>query len=282
VAWRRLNQPPDGFQEQVKFHVSLIARHVEDLELALPIVAGPDGRDSSVVPGPLGRSIDVTLSDLKIAYFEDDGGSIPTPEITAAVQEAARALASAGAAVKHDRPAIVMQAGKIYHDVSRGDGGDGAKAFLNSIGTKRFSPLFEQSLAVALSPRMTSITEALFAFTRWDIFRNEMTAALSPYDAVLSPIAPFTALLHGAGFEQENVRGMGYCQVHNLTGWPAVVVRVGTSREGLPIGVQIAARPWREDVALALAKRLEDAFGGWKLARQASGPAATLVNPNCK
>jgi amidase len=44
---------------------------------------------------------------------------------------------------------------------------------------------------------------------------------------------------------------------HNLTGWPAAVVRCGTSKTGLPIGVQIAANPWREDVALAIARVLE-------------------------
>jgi amidase len=50
---------------------------------------------------------------------------------------------------------------------------------------------------------------------------------------------------------------------YNLTGWPAAVVRCGATADGLPIGVQIAAAPWREDVALALALRLEEAFGGW-------------------
>jgi amidase len=44
---------------------------------------------------------------------------------------------------------------------------------------------------------------------------------------------------------------------HNLTGWPAAVVRCGTSKEGLPIGVQIAANPWREDITLAIARVLE-------------------------
>jgi len=57
--------------------------------------------------------------------------------------------------------------------------------------------------------------------------------------------------------------GGGYYCTHNLTGWPAVVVRVGTSPEGLPIGVQIAAKAWREDVALAVAKIVEDRCGGW-------------------
>jgi amidase len=42
------------------------------------------------------------------------------------------------------------------------------------------------------------------------------------------------------------------------------VVRCGTSPEGLPIGVQIAAQPWREDVALAVARHLESVFGGWQ------------------
>ncbi len=50
----------------------------------------------------------------------------------------------------------------------------------------------------------------------------------------------------------------------SLTGWPCVVVRAGTSPEGLPIGVQIVARPWREDVALAVAQRIESALGGWQ------------------
>jgi amidase len=49
---------------------------------------------------------------------------------------------------------------------------------------------------------------------------------------------------------------------YSLTGWPAATVRRGTSPEGLPIGVQLAARPWRDDVALAAALRLERELGG--------------------
>jgi Asp-tRNA(Asn)/Glu-tRNA(Gln) amidotransferase A subunit family amidase len=36
------------------------------------------------------------------------------------------------------------------------------------------------------------------------------------------------------------------------------------SSEGLPLGVQIVARPWREEVALAVAQSLEGALGGWR------------------
>ena len=58
--------------------------------------------------------------------------------------------------------------------------------------------------------------------------------------------------------------GDTYSDVHNLTGWPAVVVRAGTSDDGLPIGVQLISRPWREDVALAAAGIVEAASGGWQ------------------
>lgn len=53
--------------------------------------------------------------------------------------------------------------------------------------------------------------------------------------------------------------------VFNSTGWPVAVVRIGTSDDGrLPIGVQMVAQPWREDVALAVARYLEQRSGGWQ------------------
>jgi amidase len=50
---------------------------------------------------------------------------------------------------------------------------------------------------------------------------------------------------------------LSYAMPYGLTGWPAVVMRVGSTPDGLPVGVQIVAHPWREDVALAAAQRLE-------------------------
>jgi amidase len=58
--------------------------------------------------------------------------------------------------------------------------------------------------------------------------------------------------------------GFSYTMTHNLTGWPAAVVRCGQTHDGLPVAVQIAAGPWREDIALAIALHLEREFGGWK------------------
>jgi amidase len=247
------------------FHVSLIARHVEDLALALPIISGPDFRDHSIVGMPLLDSKAVTLSGLKLAFFEDDGVASPTREIAAAVRDSARAFADAGVKVEEKRTPDAEKAATVYHDMSRGDGGAGTRAFLKSIGSDPISPLFEKALTYSVAPAMANTTDALAAFVRWDLFRNSMLRFMENYDAVLSAVAPFPALLHGTSFDEQNRKGFGYSQMHNLTGWPTATVRVGTSPEGLPLGVQVAARPWREDVALALVAHLEKTFGGWKM-----------------
>jgi amidase len=67
----------------------------------------------------------------------------------------------------------------------------------------------------------------------------------------------------GANGETLNRRGANFNGTHNTTGWPAAVVRGGTSPEGLPIGVQLIGKPWRDDVVLAAASALEGKTGGW-------------------
>jgi amidase len=89
-----------------------------------------------------------------------------------------------------------------------------------------------------------------------------MLSFMSNYDALLCPVCSFAGMAHGSSYNQ--LPCFSYTMTFNLTGWPAAVVRSGTTRKGLPIGVQIAARPWREDVALAVAQVLQDALGGWR------------------
>ncbi|HJZ19965.1 MAG TPA: amidase [Bradyrhizobium sp.] len=255
---------PSGARAPV-FHVSLIARRVEDLALALPIISGPDFRDSSIVGMPLLDPKTVTLRGLKLAWFEDDGVATPTKEIAAAVRDSAKAFIDADLTVEEKRPPDAEKAGTTYYDISRGDGGAGTRAFLKSIGSDPISPLFEKALTFSVAPAMANTTEALAAFVRWNLFSNSMLRFMENYDAILSAVAPYPALPHGTSFDEASRKGFGYSQMYNLTGWPTATVRVGTSPEGLPLGVQVAARPWREDVALALAAHLEKTFGGWKM-----------------
>ena len=87
-----------------------------------------------------------------------------------------------------------------------------------------------------------------------------MLAFIQQYDAVLCPVSATPATRH----DDPDGPDFTYTLAYNLTGWPGAVVRCGTSPEGLPIGVQIVAHPWREDVALAVAQYLETNLGGWQ------------------
>jgi amidase len=100
--------------------------------------------------------------------------------------------------------------------------------------------------------------------SEWDMFCSAMIRFIENYDVIICPVVAFPAQPHGFILEKDKDLGFSYCFTYNLTGWPAVVVRGGTSSEGLPIGVQVVARLWREDVALAVAHYIETALGGWK------------------
>jgi Asp-tRNA(Asn)/Glu-tRNA(Gln) amidotransferase A subunit family amidase len=93
---------------------------------------------------------------------------------------------------------------------------------------------------------------------QWDRFRRTRIRFMANYDVMITPAAAATAKPHGAP-----EGSIFYTLTYGLTGYPAVVVRVGATAKGLPIGVQVGARPWREDVALAVAHYLETHLGGW-------------------
>jgi amidase len=137
------------------------------------------------------------------------------------------------------------------------------RAYLAAIGSTRTHPLLDGWLA-KLEPYRTTLAGFAGYWMALDQFRQRMFGFLQDYDAILSPVCASPAVLHGTSIGDETFPGFSYTMTHNLTGWPAAVVRCGESARGLPIGVQVAAAPWREDVALHIAGRLESLFGGWK------------------
>ena len=143
------------------------------------------------------------------------------------------------------------------------DGGDGVREYLRSIGSTNTHPLLDAWLR-KYEPLRTDLAGFAATWAELDEFRADMNGFLANYDAVVSPVAAQPAVLHGTSVNDDVFPGFSYTMTHNLTGWPAAVVRCGQSPEGLPIGVQIAAGPWREDIAMALAIELEQALGGWQ------------------
>ena len=249
--------PASGWIESL-WQIGPMARSVEDLCAMMPVLAGPDPWDRTAIPAPLGDPKTVDLRKLRIAYFLDNGIMAPDPDTASVVGRAAEALGAQPA-----RPPLVERSYDLEMRFLGPDGGDGIRDFLKTAGSIPHHDLLEKWL-VKLEPFRTSVAGFAQLWSELDEFRNRMFGFLREYDAVISPVAAFPALAHGQSVADEVFPGFSYTMTYNLTGWPAAVVRCGASSAGLPIGVQIAAGPWREDVALAIALRLEELFGGWQ------------------
>ena len=238
-----------------------MARYVEDLTLTLPIISGPDWRDPAIVPMPLGDPADVKVDGLRIAMHTDNGLMTPTPEIQEAVRSAAKALEDMGAIVEETTPEALAMIPDITARLNGGDGRAWVQRILDKAGTTEISPFLQNrfdSAEPVSTEEFTAVLELL------DQYRSRMLGFMQDYDAILCPTAAITACPHGETWIDDNKSAFTYSGAYNMTGWPGAVVRGGTSFDGMPIGVQTVSRPWREDVALALASRLESALGGWQ------------------
>jgi amidase len=247
-----------GAMESVT-QIGPLARRVEDLGLALSLIAGPDWHDPAIVPMPLGDPQAVTLRELRVAFYDDNGVVSPTPETVETVRAAATALSPTIASLREDRPPEVQNTTDLWMQIAVADGSAWIRRLLEQAGTTEVHPVFKKRF---LEREAISSAEFGHLLARLDKVRSGMLSFLEAYDVIICPVNAYPAMPHASVFEQGI--GWSYTRIYNLTGWPVVVVRGGTSPEGLPIGVQVVARPWREDVALAVAGYLEAALGGWQ------------------
>jgi amidase len=234
-----------------------IARRVGDLQLVLEQIAGPDTGDPSCVPAPLGDPRAVELRGLRVALHLDNGAAPPTDEVAAVALAAARALERAGARVVEARPPGLEQTLSLYSIVAF-DGGAGLRRILRAAGTS----IGQSSLAHLRLERAPSAAQQAALFEAVGLFRARVLRFMDDWDLILCP--PNARPATPPGSELRNIADYTYTMAWNLTGQPAAVVRAGADPDGLPIGVQCVARPWREDVALAAAERIERELGGWQ------------------
>jgi len=260
--------PPAGGWIEALWQIGPMARRVEDLITVMPLLVGPDERDHTVVDMPLANPRSVRVRDLRVAFYTDNGLAAADEEVAGVVRAAAAALAVEGARVEQTRPVCLDSAYEIEMKLIGPDGGDGLRGYLRDIGSTSVHPLLTGWLD-KLEQYRTGIDGFAHYWGEWFRYRAEMAAFLAcGYDAILCPAYIHPALPLGTSILDENFIGFSHTMAYNVAGWPAVVVRCGESNTGLPIAVQIAAAPWREDVALAVALWLEQAFGGWKPAAE--------------
>jgi amidase len=132
------------------------------------------------------------------------------------------------------------------------------------------SPMYRAFRArVAAEPPLEA-RELLDTLLQRDALRSAFLSKMERYPILLCPVCAIPAFRHGerewtvAGRLVEYLKAMSYSQWFNLLGFPAAVVPVGQSPEGLPIGVQIVGRPWEDEAVLAVAAQIEAAGGGFR------------------
>ncbi len=217
-----------------------IARCVGDLALVLPVIAGVDWRDPSVVPMPLRDVDDVDIAALRVAWYSGHQGVEPDAAVAQMVRDVAESLAAACRFVVEAAPPMIERSFDLTMLYWRR---------VRSASWREWLPGKESELTA------DEIERSLF---EWERLRRAFISFLEGYDVIVSPATA------GPAPEEPILDEYLYTLPYSLTGWPCVAVRAGTSPEGLPIAVQVVARPWREDVALAVARRIEQAFGGWQ------------------
>jgi Asp-tRNA(Asn)/Glu-tRNA(Gln) amidotransferase A subunit family amidase len=249
--------------------VGPMARRVGDLKLLFAAMQGPDDGDPSAAPVPLRWPEPQTVKELRIGYFEDDGRTPVTAETRQAVRMAADALRRAGFRVEAFRPEGLEDARQLWWKYFGIAGGMLLRPLMSG-HEGELSPVLKQFMGwVSSEPSHTADT-LLDAWIQRDLVRMKIFDQMNEYPILLCPTAAIPAFRHGErswqidGATVKYLDAWSYTEWFNLLGNPAVTVPVGQSTESLPIGVQLAAKPWREELLLSVAQELESQLGEWK------------------
>jgi Asp-tRNA(Asn)/Glu-tRNA(Gln) amidotransferase A subunit family amidase len=250
--------------------VGPMARTVADLKVLFDVMAGPEDTDVSSAPVPMRWPDQDELRQMTIGFFEDDGRTPVTPETRAAVRIAAEALDKAGFKVAPFRPEGLELARDLWWKFFGTAGGMLLGPMVQGHETE-ISPILRQFLGwVAAEPPHSGHT-LLYSWIQRDELRARFLAQMQTVPVLLCPVAAVSAFRHGErnwqveGLPVKYLDAWSYCEWFNLLALPGVAVPVGRSLEGLPIGVQIVARPWQDEVALGIAVEVERLCGGWQV-----------------
>jgi 1-carboxybiuret hydrolase len=238
-------------------HLGPFARTTRDLALAYDAMQGPDPDDPVCVDWPaeptaslINRGADGLRIAVAGGYFRK--GASP---------EAQTAIKRVAAAVHAEREVEIPEAARARAAAYVITATEGAALHLNRLRTRAhdFDPAVRDRLIAGAMVPATLVNQAQ-KFRRW--YQERVFRLFADVDAILAPATPCTAPLIGQqtfmldGVEMPVRANFGmYTQPISFIGLPVVAVPVPL--KPLPIGVQIIAAPWREDVALRIAYALE-------------------------
>ncbi len=242
-----------------------MARTIGDVRLFFETLAGQDLIDPNSAPVPLRSVTREEAKQIPIGYFEDDGLVPVTAETRTAIQQAAHALREQGFTVEPFHPASLEAARKLWW------------TFFVQCGAMLYAPTirgrehelsltFRDFLALARAEAPLTADALLNAWVESDNIRSRLLDEMRAFPILLCPVCsipafkPFERSWTIDGQTVSYLDAMRFTQWFNLLGSPAAVVPVTRSAEGLPIGVQIAGRPYADELVLEVAAALESAF----------------------
>jgi fatty acid amide hydrolase 2 len=249
-----------------------LARRACDLLPVLRAIAGPDGEDPVTEETPLADPEDVSLSGLRVVISEGATLAPTSPELAAARERAAGALAAAGAALERISMKSLRRAIELYLAALSTAAGVTAEELLTEAGAERLTwgGAFRRGGPHTVATRITLIAERLAAklpqgrarraMAARESFTRELRATIGD-GVLLHPPAPKVAPRHG-----RTVGRLWWIHAmigFNLAGVPATQAPLGLGSHKLPLGVQVVADRGRDHVAIAVALELERVFGGW-------------------
>lgn len=225
-----------------------MARTVDDLILGLRVIAGPDGEDLDVPPMPWTEPPYFALPWQRIAWASSFPGLPIAADIHAAIEQLAGELAGLGGRVEEVLPEVdfaeQLRVRATLREVVR-----------MNLEEPPGGPPSAATYLGALEQRdgLTRAWEAFF--DNWDIF--------------ICPVMMTTAFHHCErgtpvpvdGVEHDYALLADYCRPFNLTGHPVVTLPIGSDRDGLPIGIQIAGKRWQDERLLGIARAVSEVTG---------------------
>lgn len=243
-----------------------MARSAADLQLMLEATAGPDAGDAQSAPVSVAPPTDEALKQMRIGWFTDDSVAPVTPETQQAVQRAATLLEGDGFDVRPYQWSGMNGAIDCWWKLF----GVAARTLIEPMiggNEDRVHPLAWGLLATPEETAGTTYPEFLDAWLQRDLFSMRLAKRMEEYPVLLCPVASIPAYPHGQrewtidGQTVSYPHVFSYSQVFNMTGNPAAVVPIGTSPEGMPIGVQVVSRKFEDATAVAVARKLEVLLG---------------------
>ena len=246
-------------------HAGPMARTVRDAAVLLGIIAGYDPDD----PGSADVPVDDYLADIESGvrglrigvvrgrFFERlNADEQPSPDVADALAAAADAFAREGARMED---AELPRGDDLRNTQTVIIGTEAAAYHRERIAAHREAYGRDVARRIDLGSARSGVEYAVARRNR-DELRRAYASALGAWDALLLPTTPITApLREGQDALSAAATLTAYTSPFNLTGLPAISVPCGFDALGLPIGLQLVARPWAEARLLRVARAYERA-----------------------